>query len=132
MQPEVIVHHLAQATEVLRVADERGVGVQLRSAPHAACAAGVGYLQSLSKAIDHEILIDCVDDPALVMAALRAGCRRLIFSGPEADRRRLGQMAARYGAAVLGTSDRSSPCLVLSPDDDGTAIHGWLEDQQRP
>ena len=37
------------------------------------------------------------------MAGLRAGLRRLVFSGPESVRQRLAGMAARLGAEVLAS-----------------------------
>lgn len=132
MAPEVVVHHLAQAKAALCIAGKRSLSLQLRSAPHAASAAGVGYLQSLSEAVDHEILIDCADDAGLVMAALRSGCRKLIFIGPEADRQRLEQMASMCSASLFGLMEPSPPCLVLSPDDDEATIRDWLDTQDLP
>ncbi|NJO37495.1 MAG: hypothetical protein HC871_07600, partial [Rhizobiales bacterium] len=96
----MIVHHAAQAEAVLRAVGEAGVDVQLRSAPGAADFAGVGYLKALGDAVGHDLLIDCGDDAGLVMAALRAGCCKLVFSGRGEDGRRLRQMAARQHAAL--------------------------------
>ena len=68
----MVVHDLAQARAALAEAAGRGRAIQLRSAPDAAAYAGVGYLQALGAAAGHELLIDCGDDPGLVMAALRS------------------------------------------------------------
>ncbi|MDH3665217.1 MAG: hypothetical protein OEU92_35245 [Alphaproteobacteria bacterium] len=126
MRPEVVVHHLEQAKAALRVADQIGVDIQLRSAPGAAASAGVGYLQALGEAAGHELLIDCDDDAGLAMAALRAGCQKLLFSGSDEERHRLAQMAERSGARLRDPVDPSPPCLILSPEDDDAAIRSWL------
>lgn len=126
MRPSVIVHHLAQAKAVLRAAGDGGIDIQLRSAPGAAAFAGVDYLKALGDAVDHELLIDCGDDAGLVMAALRTGCKKLVFSGSSDQQHRLSQMAGQSGALLRGPMDPAPPCLALSPDDDGDAIHAWL------
>ncbi|MEZ5933424.1 MAG: hypothetical protein R3F54_16020 [Alphaproteobacteria bacterium] len=127
MRPEVIVHHLAQAEAVLLAAGEAGVDVQLRSAPGAAGYAGVGYLKALGETVGHELLIDCGDDAGVVMAALRAGCNKLMFTGKADERQRLGEMAERQDAALQGPSDPAPPSLALLPDEDGSSVRPWLE-----
>lgn len=131
MLPEVIVHHLDQAKAALCAADQAGREIQLRSPPGAAASVGVGFLHALGKAVGHEFLIDCDDDSGLVMAALRAGCRKLVFSGGNDERRRLSQIAGRYRAEIRGPADRSPPCLALSPDDDAIMLHVWLDAEAR-
>ncbi len=127
MRPLVIVHHLAQAEAVMCAAGDAGIELQLQSAPDAAAYAGVGYLKALGDAVGHELLIDCGDDAGLVMAALRAGAKQLLFSGSADELRRLAQMAARNGALLDGPADPSRPCLALSPDEDGAAVRSWLD-----
>ena len=51
------------------------------------------------------------------MAALRSGCRKLLFSGSEDERKRLGQMAERLGATLGTSTDSPDDRLALSPDD---------------
>jgi hypothetical protein len=97
---EVVVHDLAQARAALAEAAACGRAIQLRSAPDAAAYAGIGYLQALGAAAGHELLIDCGDDPGLVMAALRSGCRKLVFTGSHASAGRLADMAAEVGAEL--------------------------------
>ncbi|MGI9419240.1 MAG: hypothetical protein ACR2RA_15530 [Geminicoccaceae bacterium] len=127
MRPEVIVHHLAQAKAALAAADDAGFAIQLRSAAGAATAAGVGYLRALGEAAGHELLIDCGDDAGLVMAALRSGCRKLLFSGSEDERKRLGQMAERVGAVLVVSAALPDDRLALSPDDAAAdALRTWL------
>jgi hypothetical protein len=124
--PDIIVHHLGLARAVLSVAKAAGRRVRLRSAPDAAASAGVGYLQALGEALEHELVIDCRDDAGLVMAALRAGCRTLIFSGPLDTHRRLAEMAAQIEAEVR-LENAPPPLLTLSPDDDGIEpMRRWL------
>ena len=127
MRPEVAVHHLDQATAALRVAVERGVDIQLKSAPGAAASAGVGYLQALGEAVGQELLIDCRGDAGLVMAAFRSGCGMVMFSGSGDERQRLGQMANRCGALLRGPADPSLPCLELLPEDNEVIVHDWLD-----
>ncbi|MGH1480648.1 MAG: hypothetical protein ACRBM6_18275 [Geminicoccales bacterium] len=93
--------------------------IQLRSAPDASAYAGVGFFYALGVELDHEILVDCHDDPGIAMAALRAGCQKLTFSGDQETHRRLSDMAMQQGASIRHETIPSSPCLVLSPDDDG-------------
>lgn len=116
-----MVHHLEQARAALAAAAEAGCAIQLRSAPGAAGYAGVGYLQALGEQAGHELLIDCGDDAGLVMAALRTGCRRLVFSGSEEIWRRLHDMAGQLGAELVGEA-RAPEILVLQPDDDAAAL----------
>lgn len=126
MLSEVIVHHLTQACAVLRAAEDAGVSIQLRSAPGASAYAGVGYLHALGEAADHPLVIDCGDDAGLTMAALRTGCRKLVFLGSSEKLERLCQMAKGYGSVIRGPMDPFPPCLTLSPDDDGETVRSWL------
>ena len=115
-----MVHHLEQARAALAAAAEAGCAIQLRSAPGAAGYAGVGYLQALGEQAGQELLIDCGDDAGLVMAALRTGCRRLVFSGSEEIWRRLHDMAGQLGAELLAEA-HAPDMLILQPEDDAAA-----------
>jgi hypothetical protein len=110
---EVGIHDLGQARAALAAAAELGVAIQLRSAPDAAAYAGVGYLQALGRAAGHELLIDCGDDPGLVMAALRTGCRKLAFSGSAELAAKLADMAAQNGASLR--HETAPPDALLLP-----------------
>jgi hypothetical protein len=115
-----VVHHLEQARAALAAAAEAGCAIQLRSAPGAAGYAGVGYLKALGEQVGQELVIDCGDDAGLVMAALRTGCRRLVFSGSEEVRRRLADMAEQLGAELVGEA-HALKVLTLQPEDDVAA-----------
>ena len=110
---QVVVHDLQQARAALAEAAGCGREIQLRSAPDAAAYAGVGYLQALGAAAGHELLIDCGDDPGLVMAALRTGCRKLAFSGSAELAEKLADMAAQRGATLR--HETAPPDALLLP-----------------
>jgi hypothetical protein len=115
-----VVHHLEQARAALVAAAEAGCTIQLRSARGAAGYAGVAYLKALGEQAGEELVIDCGDDAGLVMAALRTGCRRLVFSGREEIRRRLHDMAEQLGAELVG-EEHAPDMLILQPEDDAAA-----------
>jgi hypothetical protein len=110
--PQVVIHDRAQARAALAVAAELGCAIGLRSAPGAAAYAGVGYLKALGETVGHELLVDCGDDPGIVMAALRTGCRRLSFSGAGDKAARLREMAETADPEVL----------ELAPEDDAATM----------
>jgi hypothetical protein len=118
---QVVVHDLEQARAALAAAAEAGCTIGLRSAPGAAAYAGVGYLKAVGDAIDHELWIDCGNDPGLVMAALRTGCRQLVFSGSGDAARRLGEMAEQAGA-ILVHEMADADVVELTPEDDAAAM----------
>ena len=125
--PEIVIHNLEQARAVLNVAGELERSVRLRSAPYAAAYAGVGYLHALGEALSHELIIDCHDDAGLVMAALRTGCRNIIFSGSEDTHKRLADMARRQRARVRLETSPPALHLSLSADDDVDRVREWLQ-----
>ena len=126
--PQIAVHDLAQARAALAAATRLGVAVRLRSAPDAAGYAGVGYLKALGDGLGHELLIDCGDDAGLVMAALRTGCRRLAFSGPDEIAAKLGDMAEQLGAEFHHERAIPTDLLVLAPESDASSVvAAWLE-----
>jgi hypothetical protein len=130
--PQVVVHDLAQAQGALAAAAACGMRIELRSAPDAAAYAGVGYLHALGALAGQELVVDCGDDPGLVMAALRTGCRKLAFSGGGELFQRLADMAAQAGAELVQGS--GSPALVLSPDGDDAYARclAWLSAGPKP
>ena len=120
------MHDLDQARAALAAAAELGIAIQLRSAPDAAAYAGVGYLAALGELAGQELLIDCGDDPGLVMAALRSGCRLVAFAGAADTARRLGEMAQQAGAILIHET-KPPAALELAPEDDaGCVCRAWL------
>ena len=115
------MHHLEQARAALAAAAAAGCPIQLRSAPGAAGYAGVGYLKALGEQAGQELLIDCGDDAGLVMAALRTGCRRLVFAGAEEVGRRLAEIAEQLGAELVAEA-HAPEILILEPEDDAAAL----------
>ena len=127
---QVVIHDLEQARAGLAVAAELGCAIELRSAPGAAAYAGVGYLKALGEAAGCELLIDCGDDPGIVMAALRTGCRKLVFAGRADTTERLAEMAAQSGATLV-REDIAVDRLELSAEDDAArACRAWLRARQ--
>ncbi|HET6519002.1 MAG TPA: hypothetical protein VFG47_04180 [Geminicoccaceae bacterium] len=123
----VIVHDLAQAAAALTAAAELGVAVRLRSAPGAAGYAGVGFLHALGRAVGHEPIVDCGDDPGLALGALRTGCRDVAFSGAAEPARRLADIAAQLGARLRHETGPPPRALAVAPGADaGRALRAWL------
>jgi hypothetical protein len=86
------------------------------SAPGAAAFAGVGFLHALEEALGRPLVVDCGDDAGLVMAALRAGSRDLLFTGDPRLLAPLAEMAESVGGRVR---DRLGlPVLCLDPGED--------------
>ena len=72
----------------------------LVSAAEITAFAGVGYWHALETLLARPIVIDCGDDAGLAMAAMREGCRDLLFTGSEAVAVKLAGMAAQLGATL--------------------------------
>jgi hypothetical protein len=106
---QVVVHDLAEARAALSAAEAAGEQIELKSARDAAAYAGVGYLLALSEAVGEQLVIDCGDDAGLVMAALRTGCRKLAFSGPDGLFQPLAEMAEQLGAEIRREPAGRSP-----------------------
>jgi hypothetical protein len=62
--------------------------------------AGVGFWRAVEEELGRSVVIDCGDDAGLVMAALRAGCRDLLFTGPEELAAKLADMAGQVGGTL--------------------------------
>ena len=77
----------------------------LLSAPGAAGSVGVGYLHALGELVGREIVVDCGEDPGLVLAGLRTGLRRLLFRGEPDVLVKLRDIALQLGATVLTTAE---------------------------
>jgi len=103
----VVVHSLEHARAALAAAAALQVPVLLASAPGAGAYAGPRWFLALVAeaaaaypGVLFDVAIDCGDEPGTVLAALRSGCKRVIFHGSEAARARLADIAAAHGAAL--------------------------------
>ena len=101
----VRVAHLRQATQALERTRAAGAEILLVSAAEVTAFAGVGYWRALEQAVGHTVVVDCGDDPGVAMAALRGGCRDLLFTGPEEVAVKLDGMAAQLGARLRRALD---------------------------
>ena len=93
-----------------------GLAVELVSADHVAAFAGVGFLRAVEERLGWRVITDCGDDAGLVMAALRAGLRDLLFTGDERLRPALVEMAETVGGRVR--SGAGGAVVALGPGED--------------
>ena len=114
----IIFHNLEQARAALAAARESGATITLQSAPGAAAYAGVGYLKAvIEQAGAADAVIDCGEDSGLALAALRAGWKRVMFSGDADVFAKLADIAEQQGARVMEPEpDRSALDLLDTPD----------------
>lgn len=130
--PVFVVHGRRHAEAALAAAAACRRPVILASGEGAAAYAGLGWFRELTAiaaagqpAARFEALIDCSDNPALVVLALREGFRLIGFRGRPALARRLKALALRNGAALV---TRRLDALDLGPErDPEAAARLWLE-----
>lgn len=130
MQPAVIVHGLEDARAALAAAQEAGRGIVLLSAPGAPGYAGIAWWRALVGAardavpgVAAEDVLDCDDLAGFAVEALHAGCRAIVFTGPEAQAGRLASLAALTGARVLRAAP---PALDLALPGARRRLPGWI------
>jgi len=102
----------------LQAAAELNVPVTLASAAGAGAFAGprwffavVAEAARTHPGATYDAVVDCADEPGTAMAALRAGARRVGFSGPEEARQKLAEIAAATNAEI--ESGAGAPALDL-------------------
>lgn len=96
----VIFHDLADARAALKC----DASVTLQTAPGAAAYAGVGYLMAVIEQAGADgcaAVIDCGEDADIVLAALRTGWKKLLFSGRRDVGAKLAQIAEQQGADLV-------------------------------
>ncbi len=127
----IIVHSLADARAAVAAAAEQGTAVTLASAAGAAGYLGAlwfGEMVSLAAAERPEVevssLLDCGDKPGLVLAALRAGAKRVRFTGRRSTAGTLGAIAANHGAELVTGRLRSFD--LLDHPEPEAACRRWL------
>src|SRR5215472_13289135 len=106
-RPRIIVHSLAHAEAAFAASASLGIPVMLATAPAAAGNAGPLWFKALIEearrshpTADVTALLDCGEEPGTVLGALRAGIRHIRFTGDEATRQRLAEIAAALDAII--------------------------------
>jgi hypothetical protein len=114
----ILVHSLADANAALAAASALKLPVTLASVPGAAGHAGPAWFKSLVEqaaarhpGVAMDAVLDCGAEAGTALAALRLGLKRVGFSGPEAARARLGEIARALGGEV--DSAAPGPALDL-------------------
>jgi hypothetical protein len=123
----VVFHEAGHVRAAIEVAGELGVALILRTAPGAAAYAGPRYLKRLVERAGGggaEAHIDCGDDAGLVLTALEAGWRRVLFSGRPAVQAKLAAIAAKQGSRVSAT--RASALDLLGISEPAAACREFL------
>ncbi len=129
--PAVIVHSLGQARAAVQAAAGLGVALTLTSAPGAAASAGVPWFREVVRlaaaaapCVEVTALIDCGDQPGLVLAALRDGAKLVRFSGRKSVAEKLAAIARRQEAVLI--TGRLEALDLLDHPDPQAACHDWL------
>jgi hypothetical protein len=101
---------------VAAVEAEFGLMILPVSAPGAVVYAGPSFLFALERLAGRPILVDCGERAGDVMASLRTGLRRILFSGRPDVAERLAAMAAQQGGELRRSLDL--PLVRLGAQDD--------------
>ena len=130
----VVFHSPSHARAALAAARELDKAVVLRTAPGAAGYAGALYLKRVVEEalkdypeVRAEAVIDCGEDPGLVLGALRIGWRAVCFTGPAKVRRKLADIAAARGARLV--RGRGKALDLLEWPEPAVACRRWLGSQ---
>ena len=120
MSREIIVHSLDHARAALAAAAALGTPARLASAPGAGAYGGPAWFKALIEAasaaypgVGLTAIIDCGEEAGTALAALRLGLKHIRFSGPEAARTKLAELARAQGAAL----EEGEPDTVLDLSD---------------
>jgi hypothetical protein len=107
-QRRVIVADWRQAQAALQTARLDGRAVFLCSPEGASAYLGAGLWKALQDKADSEfpdvrftLALDCAQRAGDAMAALRAGVRAIVFTGPDDVAAKLRDIAGQLGAAIL-------------------------------
>ncbi|HIJ92351.1 MAG: hypothetical protein QF583_11430 [Rhodospirillales bacterium] len=136
--PRIIVHNLEQAKAALKVAGELAVAVTLISAPGAAAYLGAAVFRDMINGasrchpgVSHKAVLDCGDDPGLVLGALRHGIKAVRVDVGADVGARLADIAAQRGAIIL--TDETPALDLIDSSDPLAACRAWLAAaDQRP
>ncbi|HWG80422.1 MAG TPA: hypothetical protein VN681_11640 [Stellaceae bacterium] len=128
----IIIHSLDHARAALAAAASAGVPVVLASAEGAGGYAGPMWFKALVETAlaEHpgtaaDAVLDCADEAGTTLAALRAGLKRVRFTGADEVRQRLAAIAAQLGAEI--ESGAALPALdLLDARDPARACRAYL------
>lgn len=102
----VTVHGAAEARAALEDARAGGCDITLISAPGAAASGGPGWFMALVECAARDYpdlkidsVLDCGDRPGDALAALRAGWKTIVYTGPASAK--IDDIAAQCDATVL-------------------------------
>ena len=135
---EIICHsrlHFEAAFSTIR---ERKPAIMpiIRTPPDAAAYAGALYLKSAasyaqtSPADMELVVLDCGDDPSLVLGALRVSWSIFAFSGPPMVHDKIAQLISKSGARLVQIN--KGPVLDLQDIVDPIkCCHNWLDRLER-
>jgi len=133
MEYRIVVHCLAHAEAALAAAADRGIVVTLVSPPRAAASLGAAVFREMIALADARhpgcragAVLDCGDDAALALNALRRGVTAIrLDDGIDREvRRRIADIAAQSGAEI---DEDDSPVLDLADiPDPAAACRDWL------
>ena len=99
----VIVHDPDQLAAVFAAAAARGVALTAFTAPWMAGAYGPQLLLAAVEAesrAEVTVILDCDDDPAIALAALRVGWKHIAFARTDRVRNKIAEIADTHGAEL--------------------------------
>ena len=133
VEKRIIVHSLAEAEAALGAAAALEVAVTLVSARGMAGFMGPMWFKVLIEeaaaaqpAARVTAMLDCADEPGTVLAALRAGLKRVRFGGGEETRRRLDEIASQLDARVEAETPDGAELDLLDQRDPAGACRAFL------
>jgi hypothetical protein len=131
-RPQIIVYALADACAALQAAAEQNMAITLVSPPGAAAFAGPGWFRELmAQARDavpgarFDSVLDCAGEAGHALAAIREGVEAICFNGPDAARRKIEDIAAQAGCALVGI-DYAHALDLDQVADAQAACRDWL------
>lgn len=129
--PAVVVHSLDNARQALEAAAELDKPITLVSAPGAAGYAGAAWFRKVvalaaaeRPGASYRAVLDCADQPGLVLAALRQGISVVRFTGKRAVVTKLSAIADGYGAEIV--TGRLEALDLRGQADARAACRAWL------
>ncbi len=131
------IHSLAEARAACAAAVECGMPLLLVSAPAASSHVGALWFQGMVRraaadfpTVSLTAVLDCADRAGDAQAALAAGVRAILFTGPAPVAERLADIAAQHGAVLL--TDRASALDLRAARHAEETCRAWLSSGQSP